>query len=131
MNNRSIRVILLLFVASIFLCACGTTPPKDFGGRWKPVNRFAEQTTAIPLYGSYVYQVSPADGTLKKMLERWAKDTGVTLDYRISNDYTLYAAVASMKSTDVAQAISMVESAYSEQGVKISWVNSVIEVSTK
>ncbi len=115
---RQTRLLAIAIVA--VLSGCGTSPPKDFGGRWKPVNRFAEAPTEIPLYSSYVFQASPTDGTLKQMLTRWAKDTGLSLDYRVSSDYTLYGKVASLNTTDAQQAASEVTAAYASQGVQVS-----------
>ncbi len=100
----------------------------DFGGRWKPVNRFAAAPTEIPLYSSYVYQASPMDGTLKAMLERWAKDSGRTLDYRLSSDFTLYGAVSSIDTTNAQQAVIDLTAAYAAQGISVSIVGNQIVV---
>lgn len=94
MNQAFIAKISIAAVAALMVAGCATKSAPDFGGRWKPVNRFAVATTEIPLYSSYVYQASPMDGTLKAMLERWAKDSGRTLDYRLNSDFTLYGAVS-------------------------------------
>ena len=114
--------------AVLMLAGCATKPAPDFGGRWKPVNRFATTTVEIPLYSSYVYQATPMDGTLKTMLERWAKDSGMTLDYRLSSDYTLYGAVSSIATTNPQQAMIDLSSAYAGQGVSISIVGNQIVV---
>lgn len=114
--------------AVLLLAGCATKPAPDFGGRWKPVNRFASTTMEIPLYTSYVYQASPMDGTLKTMLERWAKDSGMTLDYRLTSDYTLYGAVANIVTTNPQQAVIDLSSAYVGQGVSISIVGNQIVV---
>lgn len=115
-------------VAVLLLAGCATPPAPDFGGRWKPVNRFASTTMEIPLYTSYVYQASPMDGTLKTMLERWAKDSGMTLDYRISSDYTLYGAVSTIGTTNPQQAMIDLTAAYAGQGVSVSIVGNQIVV---
>ncbi|WP_421567388.1 hypothetical protein [Stenotrophomonas sp. PD6] len=117
-----------IIAAVVLLAGCATKPAPDFGGRWKPVNRFASTTMEIPLYSSYVYQASPMDGTLKSMLERWAKDSGMTLDYRITSDYTLYGAVAKIVTTNPQQAVIDLSSAYAGQGVSISIVGNQIVV---
>ncbi|OEZ02401.1 hypothetical protein BIY45_00935 [Stenotrophomonas sp. BIIR7] len=116
--------------AVLLLAGCATAPAPDFGGRWKPVNRFASTTMEIPLYTSYVYQASPMDGTLKTMLERWAKDSGMTLDYRISSDYTLYGAVSTIGTTNPQQAMIDLSAAYAGQGVLVSIVGNQIVVQT-
>ena len=118
------RVSAYLFLSAITvaLCisGCGTTPAKDFGGRWKPVNNFAEQPTEIPLYSAYVFQASPLDRTLKTMLQRWAGDNGLVLEYRLQSDYTLHDHVASISTTSVQQAVSELSAAYAAQSLQIS-----------
>ncbi|WP_305804920.1 TcpQ domain-containing protein [Stenotrophomonas sp. YIM B06876] len=115
-------------VVAMMLAGCATTPAPDFGGRWKPVNRFANSTMEIPLYTNYVYQATPMDGTLKTMLERWAKDAGMTLDYRLSSDYTLYGAVSRIGTTNPQEAMTDVTAAYAMQGVSVSIVGNSIVV---
>lgn len=126
LSNGSIVAVAV----ALLLAGCATKPAPDFGGRWKPVNRFASTTMEIPLYSSYVYQATPMDGTLKAMLERWAKDSGMTLDYRLSSDYTLYGAVANISTTNPQQAVIDLTSAYAGQGVSISIVGNQIVVQT-
>ena len=72
MRRRGAAVVLL----TLAVAACGTTPPADFKGRWKPVNRYSEAPTAIPLRADTAFYVSPLDRTLKGLLERWARDAG-------------------------------------------------------
>lgn len=127
--QHSFFAMSLVLVAGV-LVGCGTTPPKDFGGRWKSVNRFAKTSTEIPLYSSYVFQASPTDGTLKTMLGRWAKDAGLTLDYRLTSDYTLYGPVADISTTNPQQAASEVTAAYSAKGIVISISGSALTVAS-
>lgn len=118
------RVSAYLFLpaiaVSLCMSGCGTTPARDFGGRWKPVNNFARQPTEIPLYSAYVFQASPLDRTLKTMLQRWAGDNGLQLEYRLQSDYTLHDHVASISTTSVQQAISELSAAYAAQSLQIS-----------
>lgn len=118
---RSNAYLLCVAIATALLVSgCGTTPAKDFGGRWKPVNNFSQQPTEIPLYSEYVFQASPLDGTLKGMLQRWAADNGLELEYRLQSDYTLHEHVASISTTSVQQAVSELSAAYSAQALHIS-----------
>lgn len=128
--KRVLQQIFALATIGLMLAGCGTTPARDFGGRWKPVNRFADTPEEIPLYSSYVYQATPMDGTLKTMLERWAKDAGMTLDYRLSSDYTLYGAVSRIGTTNPQEAMSGVTAAYATRGVSVSIVGNSIVVQT-
>lgn len=125
-SHRIAGVIALLAIMA--LSGCGTSAAKDFGGRWKPVNRFQDRPTEIPLSPSYAYYASPMDETLKTMLTRWAKDSGRTLDYRLDFDVTLYKPVADIHTTDVHAAVSQLSSIYAAEGVFVTATNSLIEV---
>ncbi|MCP3044097.1 hypothetical protein [Xanthomonas euvesicatoria] len=114
--------------AVVMLSACATKAAPDFGGRWKPVNRFAKTTMEIPLYKSYVYQATPMDGTLKTMLERWSRDSSMELDYKILSDYTLFGAVSDIGSTNVSEAAASLSSIYAQQGVSVLIVGNKIVV---
>ncbi|MGV8958875.1 MAG: TcpQ domain-containing protein [Stenotrophomonas sp.] len=128
MKSALLSKLCIAAVVTMTLVGCATTPAPDFGGRWKPVNRFASATMEIPLYTNYVYQATPMDGTLKSMLERWAKDAGMTLDYRLSSDYTLYGAVSRISTTNPQEAMTDVSAAYAMQGVSVSIVDNRIVV---
>src|SRR3546814_3059755 len=60
------------------------------------------------------------DRTLKSMLTRWAKDSKRTLSYLHSSDFTLYRDVAEIRTTDLEDAVSRLNSAYSAEGVSIT-----------
>ena len=110
-----------LFTAALvmLLSSCATRPAPDFGGRWKTVNRFSEEPQAIPLQDAYLFYASPMDGTLKKMLERWAHDSDMVLTYRHPMDYTLYAAVADIRTPSLQEAVSQLNAAYASQQVSV------------
>ena len=110
-------VAILLAIA---LAGCATRPAPDFGGRWKPVNRYSEAPSEIPLHQSYVFYPSPMDGTLKNMLTRWATDSNMTLDYQHYSDFTLHQAVSLIHTTSLPDAVSQLNSAYAAQGVVIA-----------
>lgn len=121
--NRNVVVRASLFAGVIGLVlglsGCATPEAEGIGGRWRPVNRFAEAPQAIPLQQAYVYQASPADGTLKTMLGRWARDANLTLAYLHPNDYTLHAPVAHIRTNSLEEAADALSAAYGEQGVRI------------
>ncbi|WP_460761857.1 hypothetical protein [Lysobacter fragariae] len=110
--------MLLLCVA--LLSACATRPAPDFGGRWKEVNRYAEQPREIPLYQAYTFYPSPMDGTLRNMLVRWAKDSKMMLSYLHPSDFTLHSAVASIHTGNVTDAATQLTTAYAAQGVSVA-----------
>ena len=104
----------------VLVAGCATPQAADIHGRWRPVNRFAEAPQAIPLQQAYIYQASPADGTLKTMLTRWAKDGSLTLAYLHPNDYTLHAPIANIRTGSLEDAAAALLAAYAEQGVQVS-----------
>lgn len=104
---------------AMLLVGCGTPPAKDFGGRWISVNRFQPSTTEIPLNRPYTYYASPMDETLRNMLQRWVTDTGMTLVYRLPSDYTLFAPVTKVRTSDIRQAAAELNTIYAAQGVSI------------
>jgi len=113
-------VIGIPLALTFALAGCGTPAAKDFGGSWKPVNRFQDQTTEIPLAQSYTFYASPMDGTLKTMLTRWSKDTGMSLSYQLMSDYTLYKPVAQIRTRDVRSAAAELNSIYATEGVLVT-----------
>lgn len=110
-------VVATSFVA---LASCATPPAPKVSGRWKPVNHYGEQPQAIPLRPAYVYYAAPVDRTLKGLLERWARDSHMTLDYGHDTDFTLYRPVADLHSDDLRTAIASVAALYAPQQVAIN-----------
>lgn len=111
------KLPFLLLVLSMVGCA---THAPEISGRWRPVNHFAEAPQSIPLYQGYVFYPSPMDRTLKSMLTRWAKDSKRTLSYLHSSDFTLYQDVADIRTTELGDAVSRLNSAYFAEGVSIT-----------
>lgn len=109
-----------LTVALIALTGCGTPPAKNFGGSWKPVNRFQAQPTEIPLQAAYTFYAAPMDETLKTMLTRWANDSGRALSYQIPFDVTLYTPVSGIHTTDIDVAAQQLTTIYAAQHVYVS-----------
>lgn len=112
--------VALLAVLMVATAGCATKPAPEYGGRWKAVNRYAEEPREIPLYEAYVFYPSPMDGTLKAMLTRWARDSKMTLSYLHSSDFTLHSAVAQIHTNDLKEAVSQLTSAYAAQGVLVT-----------
>lgn len=109
-----------LLPITLVLPGCGTHSAKDFGGSWRQANRFGEAPTEIPLNQSYTYYASPMDETLRTMLRRWAKDSGMQLSYQLQSDYTLYKAITKIHTTDVREAASELSAIYAAQGVSVT-----------
>jgi hypothetical protein len=117
--TRALRGCVPLSVVFV-LAACGTPPPQDYGGSWMPVNRFQDSPAEIPLSPDYTFYATPIDATLKTILERWAKDAGLKLSYRLGSDFTLYKPVARIRTTDVQAAASELSAIYATQGVSVT-----------
>jgi hypothetical protein len=117
------RISILFSLSSLLVAAltgCVTTPAPDVAGRWRSVNRFAEVPQEIPLYKTYVFYASPLDGTLKTTLERWCKDSKMTLSYLHPSDFTLYTQVEQVRTTNLQDALAQLTAAYAAQGVSIT-----------
>lgn len=129
MRPRNIvKSFLVLSVLSVLLAACGTTPAPDYRGKWRPINNYSETPIEIPLSSTYIFQASPMDGTLKTMLTRWAKDSGMELDYRFGSDFTLFGPVSQIDTTDIRDAASQLSSAYVARGIAVTVVGNKITV---
>lgn len=110
---------MMAWCVVMLVAGCATPQAADINGRWRPVNRFAEAPQAIPLQQAYIFQPSPADGTLKNMLTRWAKDGSLTLAYLHPNDYTLHAPIAQIRTGSLEDAAAALSAAYADQGVRV------------
>lgn len=106
-------------LATLVLAGCGTPAAKDFRGSWTPVNQFRDKPVEIPLDQAYVFYAAPMDETLKTMLDRWARDTGRTLSYRLDFDVTLYRPVADIHTSDVHDAAAQLNKIYGAQDVMV------------
>lgn len=121
--KKILHPALTLFLVSGFallLTACGTPPAKDFGGRWKPVNKYDDKVVEIPLAVPYTYYAAPMDGTLKTMLTRWTKDTGMKLQYRLRSDFSLTRAASGIHTTELRDASTQLSTIYGAQGVAVT-----------
>ena len=110
------------------VAGCATQPAPGISGRWKPVNRFDAAPAAIPLHPAYEFYASPLDRTLKAMLARWALDSKMTLTYEDASDFTLYAPVADIRSSDLHVATASLTRLYAAEHIAITVENNSIVV---
>ncbi|MGY3266662.1 hypothetical protein [Lysobacter sp. HA35] len=116
--SQSVR-FLVVVAATASLAACATRPPPSATGRWMPVNHYDAQSIALPLRPAYVYYAAPVDRTLKGLLERWARDSKMELEYRHDSDFTLYRGVADLHGDDLRSTLAQLASLYAAQQVAI------------
>lgn len=102
---------------TLLLVGCASKAP-DYHGKWRPVNRLAEQPQEIPLHGAYVFSVSPRDYTLRGLLMRWMRDNRMTLSYLSDSDFTLYGPVGDIHTSDLEEALRELGAAYAAQGLE-------------
>lgn len=105
---------------AISLTGCATSAPPGIGGDWNPVNRYASYTQEIPLHRVYVFHPSPMDGTLKNMLSRWARDSGMSLSYLHGSDFTLFEPVQRIHTPSLQQATAQLAQIYSAQQLLVT-----------
>ena len=124
LNHRAACALLCVCV----ITSCATAPAPGISGRWIPVNRYPQATQSIPLDPAYVFYAAPMDGTLRTLLSRWARDRGMTLDYRNPSDFTLYQRVSSLHADSLAQAVTQLSTLYAAQDVAITVRGNAITV---
>lgn len=118
-NGRFPYPLFAIAAVCMALAGCGTPAAKDFGGSWRPVNRFDDKPTEIPLAVPYTYYAAPMDGTLKTMLTRWTDDNGMKLQYRLRSDFTLTKAVSAIHTSELRDATAQLSAIYGPQGVAV------------
>jgi len=111
--------LLVALACAILVAGCVTSPAPGISGRWKPVNHFAASPEAIPLHPAYEFYASPLDGTLKALLARWALDSKMTLSYEDASDFTLYAPVARIRTSDLRQATAALTALYAVERIAV------------
>lgn len=128
--NRTLNPLAFGLVSALamLLTACGTPAAKDFGGSWKPVNKYDDKTVEIPLAVPYTYYAAPMDGTLKTMLTRWTNDTGMKLAYKLRSDFTLPKSASSIHTSEARDAASQLSAIYAPQGVAVTIAGSELVV---
>lgn len=115
-----LRLGIAATLASLLLSACGSPAARDFGGSWKPVHRFPEKTSEIPLALPYTYEATPMDGTLRTMLTRWTSDNGMTLRYKLRSDFTLPKAASAIHTSELSEAAAQLSTIFGAQGLAVS-----------
>ena len=114
---RCVSVLLPVVV----LAGCSAPPaPASFGSSWKKVNAFTVGVERIPFYQPHVYGVRALDGTLQGTLHRWAAESGSTLDYRASADFSLPREAGRVRSESLAQALEALNRIYAPYGIALS-----------
>jgi hypothetical protein len=113
---RARSAVLLLALA---LGGCNSHRAPDAGGAWTPVNRYADAPIAVALATRYAYRVVPLDATLRGVLARWAADTGATLDYRHTHDFTLHAEASRVQASSAAAAAEQLDAVFAPFGVRV------------
>ncbi|MDO5692743.1 MAG: hypothetical protein Q4G70_09725 [Pseudomonadota bacterium] len=116
-------------VLCIVLGACSSPPPPpSFGSDWKQVNTFTTEVQTLPFHVEHMYVVRPLDRTLKGLMQRWAKESGMTLDYRASADFTLSVQTANVRSPVLPDALSCLNGVYQPHGASMALVVNAIVV---
>jgi len=107
------RLALLAMLAGAAGCSTSTLGTAGHaGGRWQPVNRYPSVTHAIALQTPQTYAVTPLDGTLRVLLQRWADDAGLELIYLPPMDYALHRAASLIGGVGLNDALKQLEQAY-------------------
>ena len=115
-------------LAVVALTACGTKPAPDFRGRWKPVNTLDESPRPIPLQPVQRFAVSPADRSLKNVVERWAEASGRRAAYRAPTDFSIHLDAAKVSASTIETAVAQLSSAYANEGIRVELQPSLIVV---
>lgn len=110
----------IILCSTLTLAACNSTPlANNITGSWRSLNEFPSQTTEIPLIRQHYYMPLRVDVTLKAMLNRWAKESNMTLQYNHVSDYTVHTPVAAIRQPNLDAALSELEQIYAPQGLRI------------
>lgn len=120
---RFAGITIALLVVLLEGCA---SKPKDYWGSWRPINRYQQTPTSIPLNADYTYYATPMDGTLRTMLRRWAKDSGMQFSYQLQSDYTLTQASSTIRTTDIRRALADLNAIYAPLSIQLYVMNNEI-----
>ena len=86
-----------------------------------PLHAYTTTVEKRPLFVQHVYRARPVDGTLGGLVKRWSNESGVTLDYVASHDYSLVAKVGTIQEKTLDEAVAKLQAIYTPHGVVIDW----------
>lgn len=115
-------------LAVVALTACGTKPAPDFRGRWKPINTVDESPRPIPLQPVQRFVVSPADRSLKHVVQRWAEASGRRAAYRAPTDFSIHLDATKVSAATIETAVAQLSSAYAAEGIRVELQPALIVV---
>lgn len=110
-------------LALLMTAGCGSTVPAkapEFGGEWTPLNQFEDGIQVMPLRTRYHYGALPIDVSLVQMLQRWAKDSGVTLDQRCDNDFSLPSQLLALRAPSLHAGLTALNGVYRDKKLQLS-----------
>jgi len=114
------KLLLLVLFLNFLLLGCSVNPKaSDFGGEWVPINQFSDDIKVIPLEAPYKYSGLRIDTSLRQMLERWARDTGLSFQMKCVNDYSIPHKILSMNASNLKAALDEVNEIYLREGLKV------------
>lgn len=119
----------MFLLISVAVCGCANN--RDWSGQWQPINRLDEVPQALRLQPLLEYHAAPVDRTLKGVLKRWAHEAGMTLDWRLPQDYTLTKPITTVRAEHLADALQRLGAAYADQQISLSLVPGRIVVSRR
>lgn len=114
--------IKLIFTLLIGLAVAGCSSlknPEDFNGKWRPINSFDKTIKVMPLGGEYYYGVLEFDLTLQGLVSRWASDTGVPIEIKCVNDFSIPSKLLQMQVNNINAALYEINSIYKDYRVDV------------
>lgn len=122
MNTLYKKISQLFVVSSVFLAACTSLPKAtEYSGKWKKINTFNPRINTIPLEKEYFFTALKIDSSLSAMLQRWASDVKIGLDYRCSNDYSISDRLFDTQTRSLSAAIEELNFVYTKHELNLSW----------
>ena len=120
---RSYIHLVYPFLAILTLGACAAPEVPEVPDDWKPLNTYTQEIRKIPLQKPYAYTVLPIDGSLKCLLERWARDKKMQLHYNVRSDFTLPVSLNDFKKANLEESLAVLDKTYKAKGITIGLVD--------